>query len=99
MAEHKVTKIGWESQNPMCPIVLLRKKDRRALGVELSEKVEVNKVGDTRKVSCVVWQQFKEFINDDVATLNIRASESLGVKLDDSIDVAREVATINESNL
>jgi len=86
----EVARIGFENENPTCDIVLLSRKERANLDVEVASPVKVKK---GRKVQIAVVQiQFKDLLNQEsICTMNTKLSESLGVKVGDKVTISKEV--------
>jgi hypothetical protein len=86
MTAYKVVKIGWENGNDGMNIVLVSKKDRTLLAVDIASGVHVKK--GNKKVVALVERQFKEFVGqENVATINQKLATALGATVGDIIEI------------
>ena len=82
----KVIKVQFENENPVLSIILLDRKTREAVSVELGGLVSVTKNDLT--MEAVVMPQFKEFVGKGV-TANKVLAIGLQLKEGDEIEVKK----------
>jgi len=82
-----VGKIGWENGNESNPIVLIDKKLRAKLGVEIREPVVVSK-GETKKIAMVALQ-FWELVGTGKATINGNLAQAISAEMGSEIKISK----------
>lgn len=89
-AEYKVIKVGYPRENPKGNIILLSKKERKELNVELNSVVKL--LNATKKEIAIVQKQLQEYVGEGkVCTLNSVLAKKLGLKENDNVEVTKEV--------
>lgn len=91
--EYEVKMLDFEASNPIIPIVLIDKKERNLLRIELEKKVKIKKkVSEvTIETIAIVHPQFVSLINQEVASTNKLLAEKLELKIGDKIVISKEV--------
>lgn len=85
-----VGKVGWNEENPLTPIVLLDKKTRAELGLEIGSLVSVSK-GKKKEVA-IVQLQFWEFVGTGKCTLNTKLGKLLDVAVEGKVVIDKDVS-------
>lgn len=81
----EVGKVGWDDNNPMIPIVLIDKKLRATLGINVQDIVRI--VNGANKTLAMVHIQFWEFVGTKKISLNDKASKKLDVNVGEKITI------------
>ena len=85
-----VGRIGWDNENPIIPILLLDKKTRMELALEVGNLVAVTK-GSKRTVA-IVQLQFWELVGTGKCTINKKLGELIAdVAVDDLVTISKDV--------
>ena len=88
--KYRVAKVGWENENHLKSVILLSRKERTELGVDVQAVVKVKKGRKT--VLAFVWQQFRELLGQDkICTVNKILQKELKLKLNDKVEISKEV--------
>ena len=91
---YKVKKIGYEGENPIAPIIMIDGNERVRLGLNRYDVVKVvRKVEEPIDLQslALVQPQFKEFVNQEVASVNTKLAEALQLQVDDVVEITKEV--------
>lgn len=83
----EIVRVGWEGENQI-PIVLLEKKIRDSMGIELRDIVITKKANKTSPA--VVHLQFKEFVGTKKAIISSVLSQKLTAQAGDKIQILRK---------
>jgi len=92
----RIAKKSWNEENMVTPVVLLSKRDRATLGVDVGQSVKlVHKVSDELAYEslAIVQVQFKEFVGEQevVCSLNTTLADKLNVHIGDDVEITKEL--------
>lgn len=80
----KVIRIGWKGENFLVPLILMSKKERIELGLEVGSVVTVKKGEEFTKAEVQI--QFRDLIGKGV-TVNTLLAKVLDLKVGDEVEV------------
>lgn len=90
MVKYKVAKIGWDNENPFVDVLLISKKQRESVPVDLNSPIFVKK-GKKRQIA-IVCKQFRELVGEKgVCSINKALAEKLGVKRGNIVEIENGV--------
>ena len=92
--EFEVKKVGWNDENPSIPIVLLEGLSRELLSIAPKAVVKViRRLNANVELASLafVQPQFKEFVNNEVVSINSKLAEALSCEVGSKIIVTKEV--------